>query len=150
MPGDKTQSKNNTVTSLGIDSLTSYQWCHPISPKGPYSGWADRAVGQWAGWAKEFSMPYFPHVSVGWDTNPRRNAYDPATIVERSPERFQAALESARQHVDQRGLHKLITINAWNEWSEGSNLEPDERYGFKFLEAVKNVFGADGLGGGKN
>ena len=89
-------------------------------------------------------MPYFPHVSVGWDTNPRRNAYDPATIVERSPERFQAALESARQHVDQRGLHKLITINAWNEWSEGSNLEPDERYGFKYLEAVKSVFGADG------
>jgi hypothetical protein len=146
VPGDKTQSRNNTMTALGIDSLTSYQWCHTISPKGPYSGWADRAVGQWAGWAKEFSMPYFPHVSVGWDTNPRRNAYDAGTIVERSPERFQAALESARQHVDQHGLHRLITVNAWNEWSEGSSLEPDERYGYKFLEAVKNVFGADGSG----
>lgn len=146
VPGDKTQSKNNTVTSLGIDSLTSYQWVHTVSPKGPYSGWADRAVGQWSGWAKEFSTPYFPHVSVGWDTNPRRNAYDAGTIVERSPERFQAALESARQHVDQHGLHRLITVNAWNEWSEGSSLEPDERYGYKFLEAVKNVFGADGSG----
>ena len=145
VPGDKIPSQNGTVTSLGIDSLTSYQFCHTTSPSGPYSAWADRAVGQWDGWAKEFSMPYFPHVSVGWDTNPRRNAYDPATVVERSPERFQAALESARQHVDKQGLRPgLITINSWNEWSEGSYLEPDERYGFKYLEAVKSVFGADG------
>jgi hypothetical protein len=34
-----------------------------------------------------------------------------------------------------------ITINAWNEWSEGSYLEPDERHGMQKLAAVGSVFG---------
>ena len=34
----------------------------------------------------------------------------------------------------------MITINAWNEWVEGSYLLPDMLYGFEYLEAVKDVF----------
>ncbi|MBW2252880.1 MAG: glycoside hydrolase family 99-like domain-containing protein [Deltaproteobacteria bacterium] len=34
---------------------------------------------------------------------------------------------------------KLITTNAWNEWVEGSYLEPDERFGMQYLEAVRDV-----------
>ena len=30
-------------------------------------------------------------------------------------------------------------INAWNEWVEGSYLLPDHKYGFGFLEAVRDV-----------
>ena len=35
----------------------------------------------------------------------------------------------------------MIQIPCWNEWTEGSYLEPDTRYGYGFLQAVKNVFG---------
>ena len=33
----------------------------------------------------------------------------------------------------------LITINSWNEWTETSYLEPDDLYGYGYLEAIKDV-----------
>jgi hypothetical protein len=47
------------------------------------------------------------------------------------------AKEYAKNHPDQP---RLITINAWNEWVEGSYLLPDMLYGFEYLESVKDVF----------
>ena len=34
----------------------------------------------------------------------------------------------------------LVTINSWNEWTETSYLQPDNLYGYGYLEAVKEVF----------
>ena len=38
---------------------------------------------------------------------------------------------------------RILTINCWNEWTEGSYLEPDKVNGLKYLEAIKGLFAAE-------
>jgi hypothetical protein len=57
-----------------------------------------------------------------------------------TPTEFKTALQLARDHAVETGA-SAVTINAWNEWTEGSYLEPDERNGMGYLNAVRQVFG---------
>ena len=62
-----------------------------------------------------------------------------------TPEAFEKALVAAKDYTDKM-LEKhperpaLITINSWNEWTETSYLEPDDFYGYGYLEAIKKIF----------
>ena len=48
---------------------------------------------------------------------------------------------AAKEYVDTHDLPApLITINSWNEWTETSYLQPDDLYGYGYLEAIKRVF----------
>ena len=138
VPGDRTETQANTVRTLGIDSLTNYQWCHYVKPRGAYGEWAEQASAAWPRWADEFPVPFFPHVSIGWDTNPRFLAPKQDIITDVSPEAFGVYLRRAMAFVEDRRLSpRLITVNSWNEWSEGSYLEPDTVFGMRYLEAVR-------------
>lgn len=84
---------------------------------------------------------YFPHVSVGWDTNPRYLPYLPKVIYNNTPKNVETALRMAKEYIDSHDLPApLVTINSWNEWTETSYLQPDNLYGYGYLEAVRSVF----------
>ncbi len=139
-PADRAETQDNTIRYLGFDSLTNYQWCHYVTPRGEYRAWGEAAVAAWERWADEFSVPFFPHVSIGWDTNPRFKDLRPDIVTGGTPEAFRGFLLRAMRHVDARGLiPPLITVNAWNEWSESSYLEPDTVWGMQYLEAVRDA-----------
>ena len=87
-------------------------------------------------------VPVFPCVSIGWDDTPRFPAKGMKDVVHyhNTPASFAALLSKAKEYADSHpGQPKLITINAWNEWVEGSYLLPDMENGFGYLEAVRKV-----------
>lgn len=88
-------------------------------------------------------VPVFPCVSIGWDDTPRFPEKGKKDVVHyhNTPVSFAALLFKAKEYADNHpDQPKLITINAWNEWVEGSYLLPDMLNGFGYLNAVKKVF----------
>ena len=139
------------VRQLGIDSATIYNMVHWSSPAGnpDYSAWAEKGARRFDAAKEELGLPaYFAHASAGWDTNPRWPAGSvQPTVLNSTPEKFEAALRRAKNWCDGNtpdGMPKLITVNSWNEWTEGSYLEPDTHFKFGYLEAVKRVFSHPG------
>lgn len=156
LPGESTVSDpDGLLKELGFTSTTSYVWIHhdwPQSfPTAAYQEMAERASERWPRLASEHTLPYFPNVTMGWDSSPRScqsDTYDNlgypfGFILEgNTPEAFEAALISAREYLETRPeKERILTLNAWNEWTEGSYLEPDTVHGFGYLEAIRRVFG---------
>jgi len=155
LPGEKKPADAvQLVKDLGFDSVTSYVWIHHVAlPKlqTDYNDVRDAYFRYWNEAERKFSVPYFPNVTMGWDSSPRACQDDPFgnfgypftnTIHGNTPERFKEALAMAKRRLlSEPGGPRVLNINCWNEWTEGSYLEPDERNGMKYLEAVRDVFG---------
>lgn len=86
---------------------------------------------------REAGIPTFPGAFVDWDNTAR---YGKRARIFRgaSPERFEHWFRKLVDVTAQRPANeRMIFLNAWNEWAEGTYLEPDERHGYKYLEAVR-------------
>ncbi len=79
----------------------------------------------------------FRTATTSWD-NTARLQNNPMIHINSSPGAFQAWLEFIIRHTrdNYEGDERLVFINAWNEWAEAAYLEPDEKYGHKYLEAT--------------
>jgi hypothetical protein len=144
------------VRKLGFRSATSYVWVHhadvggfdfPRAEIGPLRG---AAFAEYERYATELDVPFYPNVTVGWDASPRTNQsrefkrgrYPWTTTFDPSPEEFRDGLLLAKSFLERHGQpHPIITVNAWNEWTEGSALLPDSHHGYGFLEMIRVVFG---------
>ena len=139
--GDNVGVQQDVVEALGFDGLTHYQFCHFTNIDMDYMNIMEDVVREWNEIDEAYTAPYFPHVSVGWDNNPRFLKFRPGIVTGNEPAKFERALQMARSYVDAHpGQPPLITLNSWNEWTETSYLEPDDLYGYGYLEAVKRTF----------
>jgi len=109
---------------------------------GDYVRWANTAIDTWKRY-ESVHETYYPHVSIGWDNTHRNPSFGKeAVVTNATPHAFEACLWKAKAWLDERPEQApLVTINSWNEWTEGSYLLPDMRWGYGYLRAVRNVFG---------
>ena len=139
--GEKFLSTKEVVPALGFDSVTNYQFVHFCNMNRDYAEILPEVSAEWARMDRDYTVPFYPHVSIGWDNNPRFRSFVPNVCKNNTPELFEQALRMAKEFVDTHNLPvPLITINSWNEWTETSYLEPDTKYGYGYLEAIRNVF----------
>lgn len=81
----------------------------------------------------------FPTVMPQWDRTARKpNGKD--IYVKADPAAFETHLREAVSRVEHKDeAHQVIFLKSWNEWGEGNYVEPDNKYGHGWLEAIKNV-----------
>lgn len=156
LPGERAVADPKQMLSrLGFDSVTTYAWVHHVDmqnfPVTPYREGLRQMTEFWHTAQPEYGITYHPNVSMGWDPSPRTVATDvydragypfTATFGGNTPEAFSDALRAAKSFLDERPTsERILNINAWNEWTESSYLEPDTVNGMRYLEAIRDVFG---------
>jgi hypothetical protein len=142
-----------TVSTLGLASITHYALINffklPDFPFTDYRAYTAALPAFWKQFAAETSACYLPSLSMGWDVTPRTvqsSAFKPGdypfTPIVRGndPAAFREAVQLAADHLATRPVaERILIVNAWNEWTEGSYLEPDTENGFGYLEALRDV-----------
>ncbi|MES9903747.1 MAG: glycoside hydrolase family 99-like domain-containing protein [Sedimenticola sp.] len=79
-------------------------------------------------------------VCTSWDNTARR-MNNASVFLGSSPSIYGRWLESAVmdtvKHIEDK-TQRLVFVNAWNEWAEGARLEPDQKYGYAYLQATRD------------
>ena len=85
-------------------------------------------------------VPVHPGIMLGWDNAARRkDGWN--TYYGFRPESFydwaMAAIRRTREDLPEQ--ERYFFINAWNEWGEGTYLEPDEKYGYAGINTLSRA-----------
>ena len=83
-------------------------------------------------------LEYFPIVDTGWSSEPWHRS-SARVIYDRTPERFGRLCKAAREYAEETGK-KIVCLGPWNEWGEGSYIEPYAEYGFGDLDELRKAF----------
>lgn len=76
-----------------------------------------------------------------WDNTARRNNHGALIFHESTPELYKKWLKDLiidnfrRKDIDDN----LAFLNSWNEWGEGSYIEPDKYWGYAYLQATREA-----------
>lgn len=136
--GDRSSDRG---TVLGFSSTTHYQFVHYANIDRDYMEILEDVKKEWKKLEDVCDIPYYPHISVGWDNNPRFTGIREGVVKNNTPENVEKGLRMAKEYVDSHPSQApLVTVNSWNEWTETSYLEPDDLYGYGYLKAIKKVF----------
>ena len=82
-----------------------------------------------------FEKKHFLGAFVDWDNSPRKGR-DGVIFKGVTPKKFSHYLS---KQIEKTEKDSFIFINAWNEWAEGTYLEPDQKYEYQYLTALQTA-----------
>ena len=87
---------------------------------------------------EQLSENEYPLVIPNWDNTPR-SGRNGLVVQGSSPELFKTMLLTALDKIGQKEEQeqRIIFVKSWNEWAEGNYLEPDLKYGHRYLNVIK-------------
>ena len=80
----------------------------------------------------------YPGAFIGWDNSPRIK--EKGVFISRpTKDQFKDYIREKIRIGKEVYKTNFLFINAWNEWAEGTYLEPDTEMGYAYLEAIQEV-----------
>ena len=138
---------------LGLDAAIEFP-PHNITPR-EVSGLIPRLAKDFQGGIYEYpevvstatrqdepNYTLFRTCMLSWDNTARRNLRASVFTdfsLTRYAQWLSSNVERAAKDPRRSDDERLVFINAWNEWAEGTHLEPDQKHGFGYLEATRSV-----------
>jgi GT2 family glycosyltransferase/glycosyltransferase involved in cell wall biosynthesis len=109
---------------------------------GEIFGYDEVVDGDLARFEDGYPWPVHRGAMLGWDNTARRPK-DSRIFIGASPARFRRWVAGLVEQEDRHNPdpNSLLFVNAWNEWAEGTTLEPSQRFGRGYLAALKSALG---------
>ncbi|NOZ19948.1 MAG: hypothetical protein GXP25_02550 [Planctomycetes bacterium] len=144
MSSHETDAQVKELKAEGYEGFTSYHGFRIARIRAgskyfPFKDVVETSPELWAERDKRANgLLQMPIVDTGWDSRPWHGAKS-MVISDRTPELFGELCRKAAAYADRTG-NKIIAIGPWNEWGEGSYIEPYAEYGFQDLDQLRAAF----------
>lgn len=136
------------VKDAGFDAITGYNYIWTKATIQAHNGgqimrgtYDDAVIGSEETWQRfrricdAHGLDFIPPLCPGFDNSPWNGS---VVITGNTPDKFKQMCERVKPYA-QPG-HRMLLIEAWNEWGEGSALEPTQEWGFEHLDVIRETF----------
>ena len=136
MGGGPSPTNLNSDWLYSINAATSYLFSDPRKKWGVLED-ARKYYPRWLSTMSSKGIAFVPNVYPGFNNTNNTNVSPPWAVLPRNETKFRDMLEIALDHTDSNLGIAMIT--SWNEWMEGTTIEPSMEEGELFLHVVYDI-----------
>jgi len=93
-------------------------------------------VMKWFSGPEDKESNVFPCLFPNWDHSPR-SGREGIILHNSTPALFRQHVSMVLEDIAlKQNEERIVFIKSWNEWAEGNYMEPDLKYGKKYLEVL--------------
>ena len=137
------------MTQLGLDA--SFAYCFGFPEPMTNAAAREAIIKMHDTQVAQVPLPVVPTVSASWDPQPWAEYIDyiwhkvPFWL---DPPEFKQLVQSMKDRLDRRDeanplARRMLLIDNWNEYAEGHWVAPSRKEGFRYLNAIRDVFAPD-------